>query len=277
MKLFHLFDFNLLEVAHYERGIAKYFEVSGKGEEFFLRHLLPKIISSEKIVVFDVGANTGEYSLLLKKVFPKSAVYAFEPNPKSFHFLQQKAEVTSGLYVQPLGVGDKESQLTIFTEKENQESQLASFVPGVMTELHQNSSEQLIGFDIQVVTLNDFCAMHGITHIHFLKIDTEGYELNVLKGATRLVSEKKIDVIQFEFNEMNVYARVFLNDFYKVLPGYNLFRMDEDRLLYLGPYNPILEIFRYQNFIAIRHELTPNIFTATLLDKAGLYNQKKDV
>jgi len=65
------------------------------------------------------------------------------------------------------------------------------------------------------------------------------------------LSARRIGLIQFEFNELNVLSRVFLKDFYDLLPGYSLYRMDTDRLHPLGDYSPINEIFRYQNILAI--------------------------
>ena len=275
IRLFKVFDFNMLEIAHFERGICKYFEVSGKGEPLFLKSFLPTIIPGERLVMFDVGANTGEYSNLLNEVFPSAKIYSFEPNPCSFLHLAAKSGQCKQINAFSLGVGDHEFRSTIYSEKNNPESQLASLVPGIMTDLHQHADANIIEFDIDIVSLDSFCNSKGIQHIHFLKIDTEGYELNVLKGAIKLISRKAIDVVQFEFNEMNIYARVFLKDFYEALPGFDFFRMDEDKLVYLGPHNAILEVFRYQNFVAIRKELTPRHLYATLIDKAVLYSNSE--
>ncbi len=83
-----------------------------------------------------------------------------------------------------------------------------------------------------------------------MKLDTEGHELEVLKGATGLISQDAIGVIQFEFNEMNVLSRVFLRDFYRLLEGYYMYRLDSNRLVPLYRYSSENEIFRFQNFVA---------------------------
>ena len=88
-----------------------------------------------------------------------------------------------------------------------------------------------------------------------LKIDTEGYESEVLKGASRMISNELIDIIQLEFNEMNVISKVFLKDFYNMLPGYNFFRLDSNRLIALNNYNPANEIFLFQNIVAVKQNL----------------------
>lgn len=88
-----------------------------------------------------------------------------------------------------------------------------------------------------------------------MKVDTEGNEYHVLEGATQLLHNNKVDVIQFEFNEMNVISRVFLKDFYDLLPKHTMYRLDTQRLIPLGDYSPLNEVFRIQNIIAIHNDL----------------------
>ena len=59
-------------------------------------------------------------------------------------------------------------------------------------------------------------------------------------------------IIQFEFGECDIFSRVFLRDFYDVLADYHIYRLDSDRLIPLFEYEAANEIFRYQNFIAVR-------------------------
>src|SRR6185436_3522307 len=87
--------------------------------------------------------------------------------------------------------------------------------------------------------------------VDFLKIDTEGNELKVLKGAQSLLQKNAIRAIQFEFNEMNVVSRVFLRDFYDILAGYTFYRLLPDGLLPLGRYSARNEIFAFQNIFAV--------------------------
>ena len=96
--------------------------------------------------------------------------------------------------------------------------------------------------------------MNFANHIDLLKIDTEGFELEVLLGASEMLTEKKITIIQFEFNEVNIVQRRFLKDFYNLLPKYDFYRLDEQRLIPLGSWEPKHEIFMFQNIVAIRRE-----------------------
>jgi hypothetical protein len=54
-------------------------------------------------------------------------------------------------------------------------------------------------YEVEAITLDDFCADRGITRVNFLKIDAEGYDLNVMEGARNLLLDQGIDIIMFEF------------------------------------------------------------------------------
>ena len=103
---------------------------------------------------------------------------------------------------------------------------------------------------------NNFVLKEKIDTIHLLKIDAEGNDFLVLKGGERLIHNKRIDFIQFEFNDINVFARVFFRDFVEFLNLYNLYRMLPNGLIKLNEYDSKLcEIFAYQNIVAVRKEI----------------------
>jgi hypothetical protein len=112
----------------------------------------------------------------------------------------------------------------------------------------------LAEYDIKMTTLDRYCERKGIIQVDFLKLDTEGHELEGLRGAKNLLESKKIKVIQFEFGEMNVFARVYLKDFYDLLKDYRFFRIDTHRLIPLPTWEREYEIFKFQNFVAIKNE-----------------------
>jgi hypothetical protein len=107
---------------------------------------------------------------------------------------------------------------------------------------------------VDVVNLDDYCAQRGVDHIDLLKIDVEGFELNVLRGASRLLEGQRINAIQFEFNEMNVIGRTFLEDFMARLePTHGMFRVLPHGLMPLRRQRHWLnEQFAYQNIVALK-------------------------
>ena len=247
--LFRALDFDLLEVAHHEMGINNYGSVAETGEAYFLRGFLSGKFKNKAVNIFDVGANSGDYSLLLNQVFPSSTIYPFEPNPASFKLLCGATAACKNIRSYSLGLGSGITNGQIYTYKSNPESEHASIIKNVMMELHH--PENIATHEIELTDVDSFCERNDIQKIHFMKIDTEGYELEVLKGAAGMIRKGAIEVIQFEFNEMNVYSRVFLKDFYNLLPGYEFYRLSATKLLPLKEYNSCNEIFRYQNIVAM--------------------------
>jgi FkbM family methyltransferase len=221
------------------------------GEEWFIHNRLPKILGTESPVLFDVGANVGDYTQVLHKAFPNAAIYSFEPNPNTFEVL--KANAGAFATVVNKGLSDAASETSLFMQTNQNTSVLASMYKEVITDLHTN--KEVMEVPIKLDTLDSFCRNNNIDKINFLKIDTEGNELKVIKGGLDMILNK-VDVIQMEFNEMNIVSRVFLKDFYELLEGkFHFYRLTKKALVPLGGYSSINEIFRYQDLILIRKEL----------------------
>jgi hypothetical protein len=120
----------------------------------------------------------------------------------------------------------------------------------VLSELHHAAAVR--SFEVALTTLDQYCDEQGIPGIDFIKIDTEGNELEVLRGGQKRIECGLLPLIQFEFNEMNVVSRSFLRDFYQLLKSYEFFRLMPSGLLPLGSYSPRHEIFAFQNILAVR-------------------------
>lgn len=258
-KLCALLGINILELAHNANGILKYQDMSISGEEYFLKDVLFNYFEKNNIqepILLDVGANIGDYSFELSKIFPNAKIYSFEPNPSSYKILVKNVKGFDNLKCFNIGLGSQSGEMKIFTYKGDTETQHASLFEKVLLDLHKNND--LVSFNVEIDSIDNFCKSTSLGKIDFLKIDTEGYELEVLKGALALIKEKKIEFIQFEFNEMNIISRVFLKDFYDILIGYSFYRLNTNNLIPLYGYNNINEIFRFHNIIAIKDEI--NIF-----------------
>jgi FkbM family methyltransferase len=251
--LTRFYRLDLLDVAHKAMGIGISYHFPHSGERFMLQNILPKYIRHPEPTFFDVGANVGDYSKELSLQFPKSTIYAFEPNQETFA-VAQKNLVSSNVHCYHLGLGAEPSQATIYTYAEEKISGHASLYKDVFLDLHKSTVLEQMNF--QITTLDDFCAAHEINYIDFMKIDTEGHELEVLKGGSRMLREQRLGIIQFEFNSMHVISRAFLRDFYRLLDSYEMYRLDTDRLIPLFEYDTANEIFKYQNWLAISKSLS---------------------
>ncbi len=207
-------------------------------------------------VVLDVGANQGSYAQFVREVAPEALVYAFEPHPGHFPILAKQSE-QSGFVPLNVGCGEKAQRSWIYDFKEQEGSLLASlYKPAI--ESFWNTEAQ--SYPIEIITLDQFLENEQIHHVDLLKIDTEGHECKVLEGCEASLQNNRVDVIQFEFNSMNVMSRSFFRDFYERLPNYSLYRMLAQSLIPLAQYSATLcEIFAYQNIVAIRKGCTVNL------------------
>lgn len=233
-------------------GILNYENKKLSGEYAFLNKFFERK-RTEELIVFDVGANVGDYSRILRECSKKAKIYAFEPHPVIFQKLKENARLY-GFTAFCFGCGDKEGRFKFYDYKNSDGSSHANFCKDIIEKIHGSSAEES---SAQMIKLDNFVLNElGIKKIDLLKIDTEGYEFMVLKGAERLIRYGLIDVIQFEFNEMNIISGVFFRDIYDFLSNYNFYRLLPDGLVALGKYNPtIYEIFAFQNIVAIRKGL----------------------
>ena len=242
----------LLPLAYREIGILKYRNYDESGETFLLQEVISgKMGLGGGSVIFDVGANTGKYTCLVKGILKGASIYAFEPNKAAFSTLVDMSSDKIRCF--NLGFGDTTSKGKMFTYKDSLNSSHASAYPDMFKHFYKNEDVAFFEFDID--TIDNFCEKNDIAMIDFLKIDTEGNELNVIVGAKRMIDDGRISALQFEFGECDIFSRVFLKDFYDALTAYNLYRLDSDRLISLGGYSVDNEIFRYQNVFAIKKEL----------------------
>jgi hypothetical protein len=119
--------------------------------------------------------------------------------------------------------------------------------------LHIGTEQPLTKHLTKMVTIDEFTKNRSFDEVSLLKIDVEGAELDVLKGADRLIRERRVKAIQFEIGGSNVVLETWMRDFYAQLAGYSFYRLLPRGLLPLGEYRPSThEVFRFQNIVAFR-------------------------
>ncbi len=237
-------------------GILNFENDKVSGEKYLIRRFLPLIITKEDPVFFDVGANLGNYSASLLGVFPNATIHAFEPHPKNFSSL--KANVPSNkIKCYNIALGEARGELTLYDRADYDGSSHASLYEAVISEIHNQNTVELA---VSVETLDEFCAEKNITDIDFIKIDTEGSELSILRGAKKLLENESIKYIHFEFNEMNVISRTFFRDIRNMLQDFDLYRLLPNDVLHIRPseFPVFTELFAYQNIIAIQKGIKEN-------------------
>jgi FkbM family methyltransferase len=163
------------------------------------RHLL-----TDQPLIIDAGANVGQTAARFKREFPNSTIHSFEPSPTTFAKLQNNASNLRNVFVWNMGLA---SSSGTFPFRENELSDMSSFLePGDNTWGRVAGSTQ-----VEVITLDEFCTLRGIGRIDVLKSDTQGYDLEVLKGASLLLGKGYVDLVYTEvlFREMYRGAALF--------------------------------------------------------------------
>lgn len=227
-------------------GILNYENERLSGEYSFINKLTKYL--NEDAVILDVGANVGRYSNQIAKLKPETKIYAFEPHPKTFKVLEKNARL-NGYTALQFACGQKPTKLKLYDYDERDGSSHASLYKDVIQDFYNsNPTEHLV----EAIDLDSFVAEKNIKNIALLKIDVEGNEYAVLQGLKRSVENDIIEIIHWEFNNMNVISRTFFKDFYDFLDNYHIYRMLPDSLIPLGDYKPMFcEIYAFQNIVAI--------------------------
>lgn len=217
------------------------------GEKWVINSLLKQYGFKTGGVFFDVGANIGNYAKEVLASYPNTQGFLFEPHPASFNKLKSDSALNSANKFN-IALGERNEKLKFYDRADLEGSEHASLYSEAISGIHQQA---VVEIEVEVQTLDLFCKENQISHIDFLKIDTEGHELAVLKGAQKFLAGKSIRLIQFEFNEMNVISRTYMRDFLELLSNYQLHRLLPDGLLPLNSSVQDTEIFAFQNIVAI--------------------------
>jgi FkbM family methyltransferase len=248
---------NILYFAYYTNNIPSGHDLANNGEMYLIKKVKNYFSKKEKVIIFDVGANDGSYTNLISDIIQNSEIYAFEPNFE----LVQKSNYSSAK-VFPIGLGERKQQANLYFNKNA--LQEASIYEGVAKHSPKTQDgKSLKKLDIEIDELGSFCTQNNISTIDFIKIDTEGNEYAVLLGAKQMLCENKIQIIQFEFNEMNVVSRVFLKDFYDLLlNNYKIYRLHKNKLFPMETYHAHNEIFVWHNLVAVNRTITEDFLLA---------------
>ncbi len=236
-------------------GIFNYENMDVSGEKHFIKNFLKKdALRKDKYIVFDVGANVGDYSRLIAENIINAHIFSFEPHPKTFEILKINTKDLQNIYIFNCALSSKKGKLELYDYKSNDSSPHSSFNKDIFKSIHK--AKDINTYKVDVCTIDNFCSENNIEIIDFLKIDVEGYELDVLKGAKMMLDNCKIRCIQFEFTQINVYTKVFFKDFWDILSEkYRIYRLIPKSMYEIKKYDPTLcEIFGFQNFVAIHKE-----------------------
>lgn len=218
-------------------------DFNSNGERFVLETLAKRQLRC----IFDVGANIGDWALLAHRIFPDAKIHCFEIMRLTYESLKERTKSAGNIIANEFGLSDREGEVTL------------KFYPqfGALTSIIDYPHPGAYVLTAGSVTSGDsYMQKHGITHVDFLKMDVEGVEDRVLQGFANALQGRMIDVIQFEYGQVNILTKFLLYDFYalfrkhgykvgKIYPNYVDFR----------EYSFAHEDFLGPNYLAVREDL----------------------
>lgn len=152
--------------------------------------------------VIDAGANVGQFSLLMRGLHPTIEIHAFEPFPEAVVVFKRLFAADPAVKLYPVALGAAEGRASLHISRRSDNSSLlpisdnqAAFAPG---------TEEIGTVAVTVQRLDALLADAALLRPCLLKIDTQGGELEVLKGAEHLLP--RIDYVYVELSFAEFYA-----------------------------------------------------------------------
>lgn len=201
--------------------------------------------NSKKFVLFDIGANIGEYSIMVSRKYPKSEIYSFEPSIYTFRLLTNNVRHETRIKPINLAFGEINTKMNLYSDHDG--SGMASFYHRDLESIGIEFNQSEI---VEVVTLDKWVELNSITP-DYIKIDVEGSELSVLMGGINTL--RNVKAVQFEFGGTAIDARKYFRDYWNFFKDMNfsVHRYTPRGLMQINEYSEKEERFEYMNYVAI--------------------------
>lgn len=165
-------------------------------------------------VVFDVGSHLGQTALHFRKSFPSASIHCFEPTDENFAKLKTNTKGRRLIRINQFALGSVRTSVTMQTGQSDQTHQVIR-----NHEKTAASGEMPI---VRMETIDSYMIEEGVSNIDLLKIDVEGYELEVLEGAKDALDRHSIKAIlaECDFDPMDT-QHTYFNDLWDYLRSKN--------------------------------------------------------
>lgn len=225
--------------------------IASNGESLVQEIILKYAPRDKSLVIFDVGANVGDWTrvLMLKcaQLRPnkaKTKVFMFEPCASTYEDLQKAMQSWSGHVImvrKALSNNIGKSRFYVVAKGAGRNS--------LYPQLDENIA---LRETVEVTTVDLFSQEACIGHIVFMKVDTEGHDMLVIEGASKMIEQQAIELIQFEYNYRWIDSRRYLRDAFEFLTphGYKIGKITPKGIEFYKEWHQELESFREGNYLA---------------------------
>jgi FkbM family methyltransferase len=214
--------------------------------------------NSGRVVVFDIGANIGDWLRSLFDVAERLgclrqlAVHAFEPVPSTYERLLNMIKIDQRATTAII----KPECLAMSSSRGSASMSIVGDGVGINS-LHQDSTTAYTESIVIVTnTVDHYFQENNIKMVHLLKCDTEGHDMEVLRGAQDALRHERVRVLQFEYNHRWVFSRNFLKDAFDLVAGlpYTIGKVTSSRVEFYSEWHPELERFFEANFVIVHDD-----------------------
>jgi FkbM family methyltransferase len=166
-------------------------------------------------VLFDVGANRGQTTLQLASLFPEAQIYTFEPNSNIFPDLQRAVSHLPQVSALPLAFGEAQSRIALNVCGSSLNSSILEYA-------RADGKDKIVEkIEVEMDTVDHFCAAQNIGSIDLLKSDVQGYDLKVLQGAKGMLEAGRVHAVFCEVNFHKLYeGQCSFEELYAFLAGH---------------------------------------------------------
>lgn len=160
-----------------------------------------RITGMSRPTVFDVGANVGQTIAEFQTHFRNPIIHCFEPTPSTFTRLLQRCGGQEDVHLNNVGLANRAGELGLHRMEQ---CEMNSFLPPA-----EDAGGDSIGREVvPVTTVDSYCAEHAIDRIDVLKTDAQGFDLEVIKGASQMISENRVHLVYMELIFSQMYDHV---------------------------------------------------------------------
>jgi FkbM family methyltransferase len=216
---FPTFTYRLLKKFGLDKGMLLLIDMPKLGYKFFCRinrddflfmtnhenEIMEHFKPNSGEIVVDVGAHIGLYSLIAaKKVGPSGKVIAIEPDPENFRILRKNIVLNQSMNIDAL-------ECAAYSAKERLKLFLPELEQGrtIFNTVMQDRGKTSVSFlEVEANTLDNILESKNIKEVNWIKIDVEGAELEVLKGASKTLASNKDTTFVIEIHGSEIYREV---------------------------------------------------------------------
>ena len=223
----------------------------GKGVEFGVENeiqTIKKFLKKDPKVIFDIGANYGNYTYELLKYYPNSNYYLFEPGELPYKHLLNKFQNYSNIKVYNYAISNNNSSKFLYYDEKDLGG--ASLYKRRLENVNNkyDKHKEVESISLNTLFKNDF--NDSSFTIDFCKIDTEGHEFTILNSFKD--NFEKFRLIQFEFGGTNIDSRTYFQDFWYLLKDYfDIYRIGPSGPILIKEYTERDEIMIFANYLVV--------------------------